>query len=94
MKIVIRPRRGGKTQTLLTMLRFELESVLVCASENEAVRLRRENPDIDPRRIIAFCNRSSLAGMRYHSVLLDNAEMMLHQLFTIPIDAISLTRND
>ena len=56
--------------------------MLICVTEQEAVRLR-DIADVEPERIITLNDMASLRGRRRGPVLLDNLDWMLEVLLNV-----------
>lgn len=105
MKVITTPRGGGKTTRMLAWMREAPEGehrVLVCFSSHEAMRLRRENPDLkswqfvgpdEPRNGRAW---SGVLFGRGGVVVLgfDNLDLWLAARLPFVVGAASLTSDD
>jgi hypothetical protein len=96
MDVIIKRRRGGKTTALLNEMKYFPESVLVCFSESEADRLRKENPDMSPKQFVSGPSVMGgiLRGRNPEPLLfIDNADLVLRSIFHHPIQAVTFTED-
>ena len=95
MKIISRPRMAGKTYLILEAMRRNPNSAMVCISQAEVERLRRDNPDIEEWRFIttdAARRGTSLAGRReWVDLYVDNLDSVLFYLFGKRVTLASMT---
>lgn len=107
MRTIEAPRQGGKTTRMLQWAREAPEGehrVIVSATGQEAMRLLRENPDLESWQFVALDEVRSASGRGFSGVLLgrggyiclglDNLDLMLSDLFAWPVGAFSLTLHD
>ena len=82
MKTMISGRGGGKTTEALKLLAEHPTAILICVTEQEAVRLR-DISEAEPERIISLSNLDKLRGRARGPVLLDNVDWMLESLLGV-----------
>lgn len=94
MKIITAPRRGGKTTQMLEWMRNAPDGehrVCVSATQQEAMRLLRENPDLETWKFVSLDEvqghggRGGGSGVLYGRggeirLGLDNADWMLKSM--------------
>lgn len=105
-RIIIRDRQGGKTTAMLKWIREAPKAehrVIVTPTRLEAMRLLRENPDLESWQFVTIPEVQSAsnawAGVLHrhggHIVLgIDNLDVALSQLIHWPVGALSLTDDD
>lgn len=102
MEFILRPRQGGKTTDMLAWLRAAPEGehrIIVSQSPKEAMRLLRENPDLESWQFVGFEELSSptiWAGVLYgrggHIVLgIDNIDLILAELIKWRVARVTAT---
>lgn len=79
MRLIVEPRRSGKTSTMIEMIEENKEAMLVVFSEQEADRLRMLKPEL-ARRIVAASAIEQLHGRRFSELYVDNADMVLRAM--------------
>ncbi len=102
--LVLSGRGGGKTAHMLRWMRAAPEGehrVLVSPTDQEAMRLLRENPDLESWQFVSLDevmdrDRSAWSGVlhgRGGRIVLgvDNLDMALSRLFYWPVGALSAT---
>ena len=101
MEIIVLPRQGGKTTKMLEWIRGAPEGehrVIVCPTGQEAMRLLRENPDLESWRFVSMDEvrpggggwSGVLYGRGGRMVLgIDNLDLMLSRLFGWEVGAFS-----
>lgn len=103
-ELIIEPRQGGKTTRMLQWMREAPQDehrVIVCATQREAMRLLRENPDLESWQFVSLDEVKDRDSGAWSGVLygrggrivlgLDNLDLMLSDLIKWPVDAVSLT---
>lgn len=100
-RIIVTGRQGGKTTQMLQWVREAPEGehrVLVCTHGSEAMRLLRENPDLESWQFVGLNEvkldawSGVLFGRGGYIVLgLDNIDLMLTGLLGWPVGAMSMT---
>ncbi|KKN31168.1 hypothetical protein LCGC14_0826770 [marine sediment metagenome] len=94
MDVIVNKRQTGKT-THLIKRSAETWSYIVCHSQEEAGRIYRVAKEMSlnipfPITFHEFLNKKyHLPGIK--GFLIDNADMMLQQLTSVPVGAITLT---
>lgn len=101
MRIEVLPRQMGKTTRMLEWMREAPPGetrICVTATREEAMRLLRENKDLNTWQFISlqearegFANRGRSRNLVYG---LDNLDMMLKDMFDWPVGMITLTETD
>lgn len=83
MRLLNWPRRTGKTTYLVTWLEMTPHSVMVVHSESERDRILRENPQLEPERVLSLYSvlNGKLRGRERTTVAVDNLDLILPQLF-------------
>lgn len=103
IELDIRGRRGGKTHAMLEAMRQAPPGehrICVCASRDEAMRLLRDNPDLESWQFVSLHEvmqgQGMWSGVLYgrggHIALgLDNLDLMLEQMLHWPVYRASWT---
>jgi hypothetical protein len=101
VQVIARPRHAGKTTAMLDWMRAAPEGehrVCVAHSREEAMRLLRENPDLEswqfvgPDEVTRAAGSAVLRGRGGRIVLgFDNVDLTLGRIFHWEIGAVSLT---
>lgn len=102
MRVMVTGRQGGKTTAMLEWMRGAPEGehrVCVSASREQAMRLLRDNPDLESWQFVALDDvrrggafGGVLRGRGGHVVLgIDNLDMVLGALIYWPVDAVTVT---
>lgn len=97
MRVIHMKRRGGKTIWLVSQVRKNPNGILVCFNAQEADRLVKEYPDLPVGKIITVAEAlgTGLQGLRPEPELyIDNADMILTEIFRHDIVEISVTKED
>ena len=94
MKIILEPRRSGKTTKLINMS-AETGAYIVCHTKADTDRVWDIAQKMG-KNIPYPISASDFLSRRYHpegvrSLLIDNADLILQAISQVPIDAISLT---
>lgn len=97
MKLISKPRRGGKT-TELIKLSAETGAYIVCHSKQEAHRVQavatRQGVNIPfPLSYGEFVNRD-YCGRGVSGLLIDNVEALLEYMALSPVVAATITEDD
>jgi len=103
-RIIIGERRSGKTTAMLKWVREAPEDehrVVVSHTHQEAMRLRRENPDLESWQFVGLSEVLRQGNSVFSGVLvgrggrvvlgIDNLDNALSQLIYWPVGALSLT---
>lgn len=94
MKIIIKPRRMGKTTELIKQSNKEWKYI-VCHSQQEALRIQEQAQRIDIEIPLPITYQEFLKKQYYGRVirgfLIDNADMLLQHISPVNIDTIILT---
>lgn len=103
-RMIVTGRGGGKTTQMLQWMREAPQGehrIIVCPSGQEAMRLLRENPDLESWQFVSLeevmdRDRAAWSGVLHgrggRVVLgLDNLDMMLDRLIYWPVEAFSVT---
>jgi hypothetical protein len=94
MKIIVKSRLGGKT-TELIMLADKRNGYIICKDRNEAGRVA--NVARDMKHSINFpitfdvFQRTKYYAMGIQKFFIDNADLLLQSMTSIPIAAITVT---
>lgn len=83
MKVIGKPRGGGKTHTLIIEHFLKSNCYLLVMDESEKKRIIDEYQidEQDQKRIISWGSaRDKMAG-NHHGMLIDNVDMLLWQIF-------------
>ena len=94
MKIIVRPRQGGKTTELVKMA-HKHNGYIVCLNHLEVARVFEESQHMEckinfPITFHEFLNHEyNDKGVK--KFYIDNVEMLIQQLTNVPIEAITLT---
>jgi hypothetical protein len=93
MRILELPKQGGKTTYLLRLLLCNPENILITHSESEAERLREifEESKGMADRIFSFEAAKNLFGHRFKRAYVDNVDLILQNMFRMPIDYVTVT---
>jgi hypothetical protein len=101
MKVEILPRQMGKTTRMLEWMRSAPPGetrICVCVTGEEAMRLLRENPDLNSWQFMGFGEAREGAAIRGRGrnlvYGLDNLDMMLSYWFDWPVGMITLTETE
>jgi len=97
MKIIIRPRRMGKTTELIKQSGKEWKYI-VCHSHQEAIRIQEQARRINIKIPLPITYQEFLAkeyyGKRIKGFLIDNIDFLLQYISIVKIDTITLTKED
>ncbi len=90
MQIMVAGRQTGKTTTVLAHLYAFTDSVLVVATNQRAMQLKQEHPDLADR-IISATSSAGLRGRNPSRVYVDDVDMVLHHLIGAPVSFATAT---
>ncbi len=95
MRLIIRPRRCGKTTTLIKLC-AKNGGYIVCHSKEESIRIFQQANDMK-RKIplpISYDEfyRKQYYGRGVGKFHIDNAEMLLQYISDVPIESITMTK--
>lgn len=104
MKIIVLPRAGGKTHALLEWMRAAPEGehrIAVCFSGQEAMRLLRENRDLESWQFVGWNEVFPYDGAAWSAVLygrggrivlgIDNLDLILSNLLGWHVGTVTMT---
>lgn len=97
----ISPRQSGKTTKMIDMIQCDDTALLLTFSLSEEIRLKNLLPDECKHQVLYWRdylkNKVVTRGMfaySYERVLLDNADMILQDLFRNRLKVISMTSDE
>jgi hypothetical protein len=94
MKIIVKPRLGGKT-TELIRLADKHNGYIICRDRNEAGRVA--NAASDMGHVINFpitfdeFQRTKYYAIGIRKIFIDNADLLIQSMTSVPIAAITVT---
>lgn len=96
MKILVARRGEGKTAGCVAYLRAHPRAYLVVHSPHEVLRVRQDytrNESELSRRIVSFDDviEGKLMGLTISGLVIDNADLILREVFSQPIEALAVT---
>jgi len=101
MKVEVLSRQGGKTTRMLEWMRSAPPGetrICVCTTGEEAMRLLRENPDLNTWQFISFAEAlegTATRGRDRNLVYgLDNLDIMLSYWFSWPVGMVTMTETE